>query len=294
MSDLAPAALAVGAGLLTAATAPAIAPLLRSWGLVDVPNHRSSHGTPTLRGAGLALLLGVLLTAAAAELVGEADLPWVALVACAVTALLGLAVDLREPSPLVRLVLLALVGAGLGSLLGGPGTALLGAVAMPVLVNVVNFMDGINGITALTAMAWGLVAVLGGGTGGAVALGALALGAAAGFLPWNLPRARMFLGDCGSYLVGALVTAGLLLEQSGGGQVLLLLLPLLPSVADTGLTLVRRAARGERLTEAHREHLYQRLSRRPGWTHARVALLWAGLGLAGAGIWWLLRHNGAS
>ncbi|GAA4868522.1 UDP-phosphate glycosyltransferase [Serinicoccus chungangensis] len=294
MSDLAPAALAVGAGLLTAATAPAIAPLLRSWGLVDVPNHRSSHGTPTLRGAGLALLLGILLTALGAELYGEADLPWVALAACAVTALLGLAVDLREPSPLVRLVLLALVGAGLGSLLGGPGTALLGAVAMPVLVNVVNFMDGINGITALTAMAWGLVAVLGGDTGGAVALGALALGAAAGFLPWNLPRARMFLGDCGSYLVGALVTAGLLLEQSGGGQVLLLLLPLLPSVADTGLTLVRRAARGERLTEAHREHLYQRLSRRPGWTHARVALLWAGLGLAGSGIWWLLRHNGAS
>ncbi|WP_298886863.1 UDP-phosphate glycosyltransferase [uncultured Serinicoccus sp.] len=294
MSDLAPAALAVGAGVLTAASAPAVAPLLRSWGLVDVPNHRSSHGSPTLRGAGLALLLGILLTAGVAGMLGATGLPWVALGACAVTAGVGLAVDLSEPSPLVRLVLLALVGAALGSLLGGPGTALLGAVAMPVLVNVVNFMDGINGITALTALAWGLVAVLGAGTEAAVALGALTLGAAAGFLPWNLPRARMFLGDCGSYLVGALVTAALLLEQSGGGHVLLLLLPLLPSVVDTGLTLVRRAARGERLTEAHREHLYQRLSRRPGWTHGRVACLWAGLGLAGAGIWWLLRHNGAS
>ncbi|WP_298752620.1 UDP-phosphate glycosyltransferase [uncultured Serinicoccus sp.] len=294
MIDLAPAALAVGAGVLTAATAPAVAPLLRSWGLVDVPNHRSSHGTPTLRGAGVAVLLGILLTAAGAQLLGASDLPWAALVACAAAAVLGLAVDLREPSPLVRLMALAIIGAALGSLLGGPGTALLGAVAMPVLVNVVNFMDGINGITALTAMAWGLVAVLGAGTGAAVTLGALTLGAAAGFLPWNLPRARMFLGDCGSYLVGALVTAGLLLEQSGGGHVLLLLLPLLPSLVDTGLTLVRRAARGERLTQAHREHLYQRLSRRRGWTHARVACLWAGLGLAGAGIWWLLRHNGAS
>lgn len=294
MNLLQPAALAVGAALITAASAPALAPALRSWGLVDVPNHRSSHVTPTLRGAGLAPLVGILLTAGVATAAGVDVLPWTALAVCAAAAVLGLLVDLREPTPLVRLVLLSLLGAGLGSLLGGPTTAMLGAVAMPVLVNVVNFMDGINGITALTALAWGVVVVLGTTAGGAVALGALTLGAAVGFLPWNLPRARMFLGDAGSYLVGALVTAGLLVEQTAGGRTLLVLAPLVPYLLDTGVTLVRRAAHGERLTEGHREHFYQRLSRRSGWTHTRVSSLWAGLGLAVAGIWWLLRHNGAS
>lgn len=294
MSLVLPAALAAGAALLTAASAPLLAPALRSWGLVDVPNHRSSHATPTLRGGGLAPLVGILLTAGVATAAGVDVLPWAALAVCAAAAVLGLVVDLREPTPLVRLVLLALLGAALGSMLGGPTTALLGAVALPVIVNVVNFMDGINGITALTALAWGAVVVLGATTAGTVALGALTLGAALGFLPWNLPRARMFLGDAGSYLVGALMTAALLVEQAAGGRTLLVLAPLVPYLLDTGVTLVRRAARGERLTEAHREHLYQRLSCRPGWTHTRVSALWAGLGLAVAGIWWLLRHNGAS
>ncbi|OLT41912.1 hypothetical protein BJF86_02595 [Serinicoccus sp. CNJ-927] len=288
------AALVLGAAVLTVAAAPALAPLLRSWGLVDVPNHRSSHQTPTLRGGGLAPLAGVLLTAVAASAFGVAGLPWTALGACAATALLGVLVDLRDVSPLVRIVALLLLGAVLGSVVGSVGTALLAALALPVVVTVVNFMDGINGITALTAAAWGLIALLGGVAPAAVALGALTLGAGLGFLPWNLPRARMFLGDCGSYLVGALLTAGIVLEQAGGGRPLLLAAPLLPYLVDTGVTLVRRAARGERLVDAHREHLYQRLSRRPGWGHTPVAGLWAAAALLVAGIWWLIRHNGAT
>ncbi|MFK5690766.1 hypothetical protein ACI3EY_13960 [Ornithinimicrobium sp. LYQ92] len=294
MSDAHPAMLALGAMALTVASAPVLAPQLRAWGLVDVPNHRSSHDTPTLRGGGVAPMVGVLLAATGATLLGADGIPWTALVICVAVSLLGLVVDLRETSPLVRVVALALLGAALGSLLGDTGPALLGAVAMPVIVNVVNFMDGVNGITVLTSAAWGLVVILGATSPAAVALAALTLGAAIGFLPWNLPRARMFLGDCGSYLFGALIAAALLLEYEGGQRPLLFVAPLVPYLLDTCSTVMRRAARGERLTEAHREHLYQRLARRPGWTHGRVAALWAAAALGVSGIWWLLGHNGAS
>lgn len=289
-------ALAAGAALTTTALAPAAMRALRRLDVVDVPNHRSSHQQPTLRGGGVAVLAGVLLTAVVATALG-ADLPWTPLVGAVLLSLLGLADDLRGVGPITRFVAQAFVGAAVGSLLGDHLTALLGAVAVPVLVNAVNFMDGINGITGLTLAAWGAVVVVVAQAPATALLAALALGGALGFLPWNLPRARMFLGDSGSYLFGGLAAMALLTEQSGAGGWwwLLLLAPFVPYLADTGSTLVRRAARGERLTEAHREHLYQRLSRRPAWSHARVAGLWAGAALlSGAVAGALVRQNGMS
>lgn len=271
--------LTAGALLLTTLLAPLTMILLRHWQVVDHPNHRSSHDQPTLRGGGLAVLGGILVCGAAAHLLGT-EMPWFALAGVLALAMLGLAADTTDIGPLVRFMAQAFAGAALGSLIGDHRTALLGAIAMPVLVNAVNFMDGINGITALTMSAWAVIVLLAGSTGAAVALAALTLGGALGFLPWNLPRARMFLGDSGSYLFGGLVTLALMHEQAGGGYPLIVLAAMVPYLIDTGLTLLRRAARGERLTAAHREHLYQRLSRSPGWSHGRVAGLMAVAALA--------------
>ncbi|WP_068325343.1 hypothetical protein [Janibacter terrae] len=153
-----------------------------------------------------------------------------------------------------------------------------GALAFPVIVNVVNFMDGINGITGLTALAWGVT----GAGGGAPTVAALVAGAAAGFLPWNLPGGQLFLGDSGSYLFGSLIGSGVL-STSSAREAQRLLVPLLPYLADAGLTLCRRHLHGEPLLVAHREHAYQRLVHEAGLSHAQVAaghaVVVAGLGL---------------
>jgi UDP-N-acetylmuramyl pentapeptide phosphotransferase/UDP-N-acetylglucosamine-1-phosphate transferase len=193
---------------------------------------------------------------------------------------MGLLADTTDAGPISRLLGQALIGAGAGSLLGDWSTALIGAIAVPTVVNVVNFMDGIDGITGMTMSAWAAVALFSARVDGTLVLAALTLGGALGFLPWNVPRARMFLGDVGSYLFGGLVAMALLVEQSGGGRPVLVAAALTPYLLDVGLTLAWRSARGTRVLDAHREHLYQRLSRRRGWTHVRVAGLAASLTLA--------------
>lgn len=287
------AAVAVGSALATLALAPPTMRLLRHHDVLDVPNHRSSHELPTLRGGGVAVLAAVLLVSAAAQLLGL-RVPWAAVGACVALSVLGLAADLTDLGALPRFVGQALVGAGLGSLLGDHVTALVGAVAVPVVVNAVNFMDGIDGITGMTMAAWAVVVLVGGEVAAGRLLAALVLGGALGFLPWNVPRARMFLGDSGSYLFGGLVAATFLVELSGGGRPVVVAAALLPYLFDTGSTLARRAARGAPLAQPHREHLYQLLSRRPGWTHVRVSALVAAVTLVSGSLALLLvRQNGA-
>lgn len=271
--------LALGCAAATTALAPVVLTTLHRHGAMDVPNHRSSHAEPTVRGGGVACLLGIFASALCAELLGVA-VPWLGLAAAMGMALLGLVTDLWDLPPTPRLFLQVLAGATLGGALGGPWTALLGAVAFPILINAVNFMDGINGITGLTVTVWAAVILAAGASPSVKVLAALAGAAALAFLPWNLPNARMFLGDCGSYLFGALAAVALVTERLDGEAIpWSVLAPLGPYLLDTGYTLARRALRGEDLTQPHREHLYQRLVRRPGWTHGRVALLYALLAL---------------
>ena len=138
-------------------------------------------------------------------------------------------------------------------------------------------MDGINGITALTMILWGSVAALTGliySAAGLAFLGVAAAGSALGFIPWNSPRARIFLGDSGSYLFGALAAAGLLMGAIDRVSLAVICAPFSVYVADVSITLARRALRGERLFEAHRQHIYQRLVHGMGMSHLAVAL-WA-------------------
>ena len=146
-------------------------------------------------------------------------------------------------------------------------------------VNAFNFMDGINGISGLqAAVAGGFLALLASDLGASdlTVAGAAVAGAAIGFLPFNIVRARIFLGDVGSYFIGFWLSLLAVLLVRAGAPPLVVAAPFALYVLDTSTVLVRRASRGERLTEAHREHLYQRLVQ-AGLSHQVVAVVYAAL-----------------
>lgn len=272
--------------------------LVRSYALrcevLDHPGERSSHSTPTPRGAGAGLLTAWLLVIVPSLVRGwPGSWPLLAALAGVIAVAVfgwiddhgGLAVRLRlmahaaAACTLLPLVLLPFPV---------PAWPLLGAAVWWIFcgvasANVVNFMDGIDGLIGITALVYGGFAAAAGMPGGAAAECGLALaGAAAGFLAWNWSPARIFLGDVGSAAIGfVLVIIGVLLMRETGRGVILTFLPLWPIVLDASATLVRRWRRGEPLTQAHRSHLYQRLAN-GGWGHARVSLLFGSFALAGA------------
>ncbi len=251
--------------LVTAGLAPLVRSLMVHQGIIDVPNHRSSHSVPTPRGGGWACIVG-LSTGTAVAAIRDQVVPWWVLAAALVLGLVGGLDDRKSLPAWFRLAAQVSTGALVGGLLFGPVGALVAAVLYPVAVNVVNFMDGINAITAMTVGVWGVTAFLVGQHHQLSELslvGGLTAGVSLGFLPWNAPVARLFLGDVGSYLLGALVAGGLLLGWHGGAPFLVLLAPLSLYLVDTATTLVSRALRREALLEAHRSHVYQRLTSGP-------------------------------
>lgn len=284
----------VSASALTVGMMPAVLDRLRRAQVMDVPGERSSHTRVTVRGAGVATALASSLTAA---WVGAARGPGAALWLLAVGVLfgvLGFVDDVKTLSARGRLVAqVGLAGLGLASMAAiaepSPPLALVvpvGLVWLVAFVNAFNFMDGINGISIAQVVAAGTVwAWLGHTTErwGVVVASLALVGAALGFGPFNLPRARAFLGDVGSYHFGAslaliaawLVWSGEPLDASLGALGCYL--------ADTFFTLLRRARAGEALMEPHRSHSYQRLVDH-GWSHARVACLVGGVSLASGAI----------
>jgi len=176
------------------------------------------------------------------------------------------------------------------------------------LTNVYNFMDGIDGIAAVQGVVAGLVwAVAGVWLGSDVVLlfGLVLTGACFGFLLLNWAPAKIFMGDVGSAFLGftfAVLPLLLIHELPRLGNVAyagvvpgFAVLVVWSFVGDGFLTLVRRILHGERVWQAHRSHLYQRLVQ-TGWSHARVSLLYGGwcVVTALAGLWWLLQAPGAA
>lgn len=276
--------------LATGAATPIVRRLLIRYGVVDHPNSRSSHHAAIPRGGGVACILGMSTGSAVAAVTGH-NVPWTVLAAAIALALIGFIDDRSQLTVLPRLVAQILVGALLGGLLGGALWIPIGAIAFTLFVNVVNFMDGINGITALTLGLWGATAAVGGsgyGSPALVALGVVTAGTAIGFLPWNAPRAKIFLGDVGSYFFGALVAGGILLGASDGVPAILIGAPLAVFLVDVTVVLVRRTLRRATLAQAHREHVYQRLVDRLKLPHILVSV-WAAFV---AGLVTLLLSNG--
>ncbi|MEM7171718.1 MAG: UDP-N-acetylmuramyl pentapeptide phosphotransferase, partial [Pseudomonadota bacterium] len=142
-------------------------------------------------------------------------------------------------------------------------------------INLFNFMDGIDGITAAETVSiclgLSLVALLQGWELADFGLPLLLLGGLAGFWPWNRSPAKLFLGDVGSVPVGFMVGWLLLSAMEKGQWAVALILPLY-YLMDSSLTLAKRLLRGERIWRAHREHFYQRAVQ-GGESHAKVVWL---------------------
>jgi UDP-N-acetylmuramyl pentapeptide phosphotransferase/UDP-N-acetylglucosamine-1-phosphate transferase len=258
--------------------------VLRRGAVLDLPNARSSHVVPTPRGGGIA----VIGTSVVAWLVlwAQGIVPTASAVialAAAALAVVSWIDDLRGLSPGLRLLAqFAAVAAGMlvlpqGMLFQGwlPSSLdiIAGALIWVWFVNLFNFMDGIDGIDGAEAAAIGVGIVLVALVGGAIDLGlaapAIAVAAASlGFLVWNWPPARIFLGDVGSVPLGYLLGFLLFVLARRGEWAAALILPLY-FLADASLTLLRRLLRGERVWQAHREHFYQKAVQR-GLSHAAV------------------------
>ncbi|MCH7935560.1 MAG: glycosyltransferase family 4 protein [Proteobacteria bacterium] len=258
--------------------------LLKSRAILDHPNERSSHVTPTPKGGGIAVVAAVL-----AGWVGISwDTPAAAISLSVAAAALALAAlswldDLKGLSPLWRLlgqgVAVAFVLSStpsvkpfFGGLLPGALDGLAAGLLWLWFINLFNFMDGIDGLAGVETAALGLgialVAAAAGMSPAFVIYGLALLAGALGFLWWNWHPARIFLGDVGSVPLGFLIGWLLLVLAKNGHWQAALILPLY-FLADATITLVRRALRGEKVWRAHREHFYQQAVRR-GLSHADV------------------------
>ena len=287
--------------LLTFLTAfvvvPVVATLSRSLGWLDVPNHRSSHSAPTPRVGGVGVAAGLVVGVALSH--GLTRTLWVPLIVAAALAAVGFVDDLRGLSARTRLLVqvagAAIVTMWLWDVIAGyvlwPLILVLAMLWVVSVVNAFNFMDGINGIAGLHGSICLVAVALIQPHGDLGTLSLLVSSAVLGFLPWNVPRARTFLGDGGSYLIGFFCAALALAVALHVGQILVAPLLCLPFLMDTGATLVLRWRRGESLVSAHRSHFYQRLVQL-GWTHSSVALVYAALEAVAAGSAVLLARVG--
>lgn len=267
--------------------------LRRQW--LDQPGERRLHTSPTPRGGGVAIALVLLL---ASPLLGQGAALFA--LGLAITAGAGLVDDLRPMPPLLKLLLqalgalpLAMAWPLLPSLLGQAPSILAAWCLVMLLVNFWNFMDGSNGMAASQALLVGVaLALLAGVAAGPGLLGLVLAAACLGFLPYNLPRARLFLGDVGSHALGYAVAAlGLFALDAGLATPWQLLL--LPSafLIDAGLTLVSRLLRRQKVWRAHREHLYQRAISH-GASHAGVCAVYAAWTVVAGGLARLLAQAG--
>jgi len=259
-------------------------------GLVDVPNPRSSHTRTTPRGGGLAVVITVTVGVFALAVMGLAsrELTIAIVGGGGIVGLVGFLDDRHSLRPAVRFTVhtcaalwaLGWLG-GLPPLLVGdhlvkPGAAgyVFGAVGIVWVLNLFNFMDGIDGIAATEAVFISCAAALTGAIGSwpaEVLVGAWMLAcASAGFLCWNWPPAKVFLGDVGSGYLGYVI-AILALASGRSDPVAIWIWLILGGVffVDATTTLIRRWLRGERVSEAHRSHSYQWLARNWG-SHSQV------------------------
>lgn len=248
-----------------------------SYKIQDVPNERSLHSKPIPRMGGVGLMAGVL---AGWLLLGDA-LAWWLLLPLAILFAVSLMDDMRGMPVRVRLSAQLLAAA---IMVGGSGSfAMLGIVVALLLVlltvwmtNLYNFMDGSNGLAGGMALfgfaAYGIAALF--VQNETLAVLNLSIGAAAlGFLFFNFHPARVFMGDAGSIPLGFLAAAmGLWGWQLGCWAAWFPLLVFSPFIVDASVTLLKRALRGAKVTEAHREHYYQRMIQL-GWSHRKVALM---------------------
>lgn len=257
--------------------------------LMDQPGERRSHGVATPRGGGIAIILTLLLAALAAAFVWPGARLELGVVSLGLVLVAGIGWwDDHRPLPAIHRLLVHVLAASLlaGLVWHATGNVLQAVLALlftTSLVNIWNFMDGINGIATtqaiLAGVAFALVLPPPYGLAGVV-LGLACLG----FLPFNFPSARIFMGDVGSgalgYAVAALVC---LVSVRTDIHWLALLIPLSAFLVDAGFTLLSRMLSGQRWMEPHTQHLYQRAVK-GGASHSHVTNLYFVFGLFSAAV----------
>lgn len=264
--------------------------LTRSWGIVDRPNERSSHRVATPRGGGLAIVIACLLTILCLVPLGAG---FGLTTGCVfVVALVSLCDDVRSLSFALRLATQTVAAIVLVIALHLPVKALdlpghawilpewlglfLSILFIVAYCNFFNFMDGINGLAcgqgALTGAAL-VPLTYGGGDRVEAVIAATISGAAAGFLPHNFPKARIFMGDVGSVTLGfTLAVLSQVAHSRGNVPWTAILLVHAVFLFDACATVLKRAIRGQPVWRPHREHSYQLLVR-SGWSHVRTSLV---------------------
>jgi len=240
------------------------------------PNARSSHKEPTPQGGGIAVIAAAALVVAASEFLylprTDESLPLVVVFVSAFgLAVVGAVDDVRPLQAIPRLVLqtaavVAVITALPRDIQIMPTLPLwldrtLAVIGGVWLVNAVNFMDGIDWMTVAEIVpvtaGLALFGFMGALPTDAILVAVALCGAVIGFAPFNRPVAKIFLGDVGSLPIGLLLAWLLALLAGNGHLVAAILLPLY-YFADATITLIRRLMNGERITQAHRSHFYQR------------------------------------
>jgi UDP-N-acetylmuramyl pentapeptide phosphotransferase/UDP-N-acetylglucosamine-1-phosphate transferase len=300
MGDAAPAVLAIGAALIVVALLSAAITKLsiryaHRRGMLDHPGVRRSHDVPTPRGGGIGIVIAAIVVCLFERVINVDAQPWPLIAGIALVAMAGWIDDHRGLGVLPRLSLHTLAAAivvwslrasiasGLDSPALQAGAYAIALIACVWSINLHNFMDGINGLLAAQAAFVLLVlAVLCATTlNGSAHAALLLLWAAAtlAFLPFNFPQARVFMGDVGSGVLGLLIAVGVLWQmQVAETAAVSGFIACSAFVIDATCNLLSRMLRGKRWYSAHREHLYQWMTR-TGMSHARVVAWYAGWNL---------------
>lgn len=260
--------------------------------LLDIPNRRSSHKVPVPRTGGLAILLGVYIGGLYLVLTGRLLIPHLfELGVCGLgIAMVGFFDDLFQLSAFLRLVIhFICVSAAVYLYVPVEHFLAAGGIALPLtavrlllvigvvwLLNLYNFMDGIDGLAGMETISVALGAALllyyGGDKQNAISLLLVLAAATIGFLIWNRPPAKVFMGDAGSSFLGfffgiiALLTIDLTVLTLWTWAILLA-----SFVVDSTVTLMVRILKREKFYKAHRSHAYQIMARRVQ-SHLKVTL----------------------
>jgi len=257
----------------------------RRRGMLEIPTDRHSHTEPTPvgGGAGIVMSLAIVVLLQSAGTAGGAFWARCLLPGFIILGLVGWRDDQVSLSAWLRFSVQVLVSLellwcfGAHGLVDGPWSFLAALIYLLWMTNLYNFMDGSNGMAGFQgvfaglALAWLYIAA---GEAQPALVAALLAAACIGFLPWNLGRARVFMGDVGSGPLGfvfALLLIYGVLHGSIGIPVAWLVM--LVFMCDSTLTLLTRVLKGERWYNPHKQHLYQRLIA-CGWTHGGVLLLY--------------------
>lgn len=238
--------------------------------LTDIPNDRSSHTRPTPKGGGIGILCSFIL---ASVVSGISPVIWASASGLSLISFYG---DFVHVSRRLRL-LIQIIASCLCVYFSGSSTGFMVVFFWTLFIsgtaNLYNFMDGINGIAGITAVCAAALISMGFGLHEASIWVFFALGIAClGFLPFNIPNARVFMGDVGSILIGfwyGFLVSGL---SSSAADFVFMISLMMPFYVDSIGTIVLRLINGENIASPHRKHLYQILANEAGIAHHKVSM----------------------